>query len=533
MSDAVTLKRVQVLKNKEYGDFQTPITMCESVANLIHTTNFEPTILIEPSCGKGNFVVSALKRFQTIKTVIAIELQEEYREDFYSNLGESSLDLTNIDILFISKSFFELDFQELFIRLNINFNDERFLILGNPPWVTNSFLGSINSCNLPSKKNSKVKFKGLDALTGKSNFDIAETFILKLIDFFNNKSYQLALICKTSTVTNLVKNNSDRLSHQQLSTYRFNAKKEFGISASANILVMQKSSINSKVHHTCDVFELDNSLEKIYTYGFQNAFFVSNIDLYNKYAHLEGDFIYQWRQGLKHDASSILVLEEINPGQYKNKLQETIELEPELIYPFLKSSDIKKPIITHSRYYVLVTQEKLGEDTTKRLINYPKIWEYVNEKRDYFLKRKSRIYNNQSEFCVFGIGDYTFKPYKIAISGFYKKLQFSLLLPKQNKPILLDDTCYSLSFDSLEEAVLIWILLNSEIAIQFISSITFLESKRPYKKDILQRLDLKKMLEIISEKEIHDLYTNLLKNKLKISLTSLLKAKKDLLMNLK
>jgi len=45
------------------------------------------------------------------------------------------------------------------------------LVIGNPPWVTNSELGSINSKNLPKKSNFK-KNSGLEAMTGKGNFEI-------------------------------------------------------------------------------------------------------------------------------------------------------------------------------------------------------------------------------------------------------------------------------------------------------------------------------------------------------------------------
>jgi len=41
-------------------------------------------------------------------------------------------------------------------------------------------------------------------------------------------------------------------------------------------------------------------------------------------------------------------------------------------------------------------------------------------------------------------GSLFFKPYKVAISGLYKSSHFSLLLPVDGKPVMLDDTCYLL-----------------------------------------------------------------------------------------
>ena len=47
------------------------------------------------------------------------------------------------------------------------------------------------------------------------------------------------------------------------------------------------------------------------------------------------------------------------------------------------------------------------------------------------------------------------------ISGLYKTFHFTLILPQNSKPIMLDDTCYFLGFDNLEFAVYTTILLNS------------------------------------------------------------------------
>ena len=138
------------------------------------------------------------------------------------------------------------------------------------------------------------------------------------------------------------------------------------------------------------------------------------------------------------------------------------------------------------------------------------------KEKDYFKKRKSRIYANQSEFSMFGIGNYSFKPYKVVVSGFYKKLCFSLVLPAQGKPIMVDDTCYSLSFETLEEAVFIWIMLNLQVTTKFFTAITFLDNKRPFKKDILQRLNLVSLIEIVSDAEFKSLWNKLDKKSINI-----------------
>lgn len=526
MSDAIEIPKAHSIRSKALGDFQTPLSLTQSVCKLVKTNNYKPTLLIEPSCGKGNFVISALKVFPSINTVLAIEVQTSHKEEFFSELLALDIDLSSKNIIFLNESFFEIDFEEIFKEHNINILKESILILGNPPWVTNSFLGTIKLKNLPLKTNKRIKLKGLDALTGKSNFDIAEFFILHLLDIFKSSNFLLSMICKTSTVQNMFKNYKSSLINYSIKSFIIDSKKEFDISASANILFIE-NLFKVLEEPVCSVYAFDDPCTNIYSYGYKCGNFVSNVNDYIGLRSLDGKFSLQWRQGLKHDASSVLVLEKISDGLYKNKLQEEIHLENNLIYPLVKSSDLKSPIIQQTKYSVIVTQKKIGENTENSIRTLIKTWEYLESKIDFFTKRKSSIYRNQPKFAQFGIGEYSFKPFKIAVSGFYKKLQFSILLPVNKKPIMLDDTCYSLSFDSLHEAVFIWLLLTTIKAKKFFKSIVFSDNKRPYKKDVLQRLNLQELLKITSDEELNERYKELEKYNLPLSFQEVLALKKN------
>jgi hypothetical protein len=108
----------------------------------------------------------------------------------------------------------------------------------------------------------------------------------------------------------------------------------------------------------------------------------------------------------------------------------------------------------------------------------------------YLDNRKSKIYQNNPRFSIFGVGDYSFQPWKIAICGLYKKLDFRLIGEIANKPAIFDDTVYFLSFDSESVARQTFELLNSPAAINFYSSIVFWDEKRPIKSSILNCLNL-------------------------------------------
>ena len=91
---------------------------------------------------------------------------------------------------------------------------------------------------------------------------------------------------------------------------------------------------------------------------------------------------------------------------------------------------------------------------------------------------------------MFGVGDYTFSPWKVAISGFYKKLQFAVIPEFLGKPVVLDDTCYFVPCLNEEEACYVASLLNSEPAREFFSAFIFWDAKRPITIETLRRLDL-------------------------------------------
>ena len=93
-------------------------------------------------------------------------------------------------------------------------------------------------------------------------------------------------------------------------------------------------------------------------------------------------------------------------------------------------------------------------------------------------------------FSVFGVGAYTFQPWRVAIAGFYKKLNFQVVGSFEDKPIVLDDTCYFVPCGSQAEAVYVHGLLHSKPAQEFLNAFVFWDSKRPVTVGLLGRLDL-------------------------------------------
>ncbi len=107
----------------------------------------------------------------------------------------------------------------------------------------------------------------------------------------------------------------------------------------------------------------------------------------------------------------------------------------------LKSSELAGEGDCQPKRWMLVPQRKVGNQTASLAITAPLTWKYLQRHAERIARRGSQIYKGQPEFAVFGLGDYTFAPWKVAISGLYKRLTFRRVGPFENKPIVFDDTC--------------------------------------------------------------------------------------------
>ena len=160
------------------------------------------------------------------------------------------------------------------------------LILGNPPWVTNATLSQLDSANVPAKSNFK-RHAGLDALTGKSNFDIAEFIVLRLIARFAKTDATLAMLCKNTVVRNLVRaTHAQALPIHNVRAFTFEAGKEFGVACDASLLIADLAEGRSD--DTCTVTGLEGGKQSVRTFGWVNGQFVADIARYEETCKIDG-----------------------------------------------------------------------------------------------------------------------------------------------------------------------------------------------------------------------------------------------------
>src|SRR5438094_6814108 len=195
----------------EFGDFQTPGRLARDVCALLLRRGVQPSSILEPNCGKGSFVLTPLESFPSAQAVIGADINSAYVADLRSQLHGRSFPA---EVRVFQGDFYGTDWSPLLQELA-----DPLLVIGNPPWVTNAGLSAIGSSNLPEKSNFQ-KYAGLDAITGKSNFDISEWMLIRELEWLNGRLGTLAMLCKT-TVARKVLLHAWKKSKQLLRSERY------------------------------------------------------------------------------------------------------------------------------------------------------------------------------------------------------------------------------------------------------------------------------------------------------------------------
>lgn len=467
----------------EFGDFQTPLASAVEICLALKRHGVSPTTVIEPTCGVGSFLVASCKVFPGLKAGFGFDINPIYVKQaaeavaaIYQNENQ------NPAIPIEMRNFFEVDWISFVKSL-----PQPVLFLGNPPWVTNSVLGQLGSENCPLKENESG-LRGLDALTGKSNFDISEWMLRRMLDSIQGTGNKVAMLCKTSVARKIVKYaHENNLIFGDAHLYEIDSKAIFGVSVDACLFKFGADVGMSDF--SCAVYGSLVSEKPTHQFGFVDRNFVANVDAYQRTRSVEGVSSIRWRSGIKHDCAMVMELR-ADGEAFKNGEGEAVQVEDEFLYPLLKSSDLSKVPVPIDRKMLVVTQRRVGEDTAPLKTQAPRLWRYLTHHEEGFTRRKSSIYKGKPPFSIFGVGPYSFAPWKVAISGLYKQSRFTLLGPHEGKPIMLDDTCYFLPFEDEDEARRCHSFLNSECVQEFLASVVFWDAKRPINADLLQRISM-------------------------------------------
>lgn len=479
-------------KRDDYGDWQTSYEFAKSVCTYLKDSGLAPDVIVEPTCGVGNFIAAAIEVFDTVKVVYGVEIFKPYADHTELMLQGYKEAHRIVRYELHNANVFTFNFREIATE-NQNAN---ILVLGNPPWVTNSDLGKSDGTNLPTKGNFD-KVRGIEAITGKGNFDIAENICNLMFDAFScHENTHIALLVKNSVIKNIVRRQKSAPRNiRDIKQLGFDAKREFNVSVAASLL---ECHIGRTGHTQCTVYDF-YSRKGHHKFGWAGDAFTSNIDHYERTRVADGRSPLVWRSGVKHDCSKVMEFTQ-SGGVFLNGLNEIADVDPSTVYPLLKSSDLGhgvKQEIKGVRKYLLLPQTSITEDTAVLQTKAPKTYTYLTSHAKYLDGRKSIIYKNKPRFSVFGLGSYSFAPYKIVVSALYANVAFSLIEPIDGKPVMIDDTCYLLGFRNHDHALLTLQILRSDTVTDFIRSVSFADAKRVVNRELLMRIDLRRLAKMV------------------------------------
>lgn len=463
MASATTSSRSSAF---DAGDFQTPGSLAKRVWRVLPAARYD--LVLEPTVGLGAFVGTAPGWARSSRWC-CLDINPRYVA-----LTRAILEVEGFQGFTIEdKDVFTLETGDLVRAAN---GSRALLVVGNPPWVTSAAIAAGGGTNRPTAR-KQIGFARLDSVTGRSNFDLAEAVIHRVLDAGRTfDRVDLALLVKESVAMRMLDMFGRDPRFASMTFSRIDAAREFGVSVSAGLLQASRVESSAPAEPRLVIREsIGGAVERVA--GLVGAQVIADIEAFSRRPRaLRADEGRRWRQGIKHDVSRVLELEPVEGG-YRNGFGDVVELEPEVMVPLYKSSDIANG--RSPRKWFPLYQRDLQDDLSSLADRWPLLAAYLRRHSDSFARRGSRIYAKKPLFALFGIGDYTRAPFKVAVAGMYPRPVFRVLCPDGGQAPLVDDTCYLLPFSRLREAEVVAGFLNSSPVAELIDSMVVGSAKRP------------------------------------------------------
>ena len=469
----------------ERGDFQTPPDLAErAVAEAAR--GFSPRTVVEPTCGEGSILAAAADAFPQAERLIGAEI-DPGRFEALERAVAARPDRDRFEL--VLGDFFALDWDAL-----LDGAPRPLLVAGNPPWVTSAQIGRMGGTNLPPR--SSAGLKGLDAVTGKSNFDVSEAVVAWGIGRIGGDG-RVAMLCKGGVAAKAARRLMEPGGPSgSASIFKIDAGRHFGAAVDACLLVAD----GGPGRDSCGVFPRIGARIPESEMAVRGGVAVFDLERFAPLEFLlrsERDPARVWRSGMKHDCRDAMELA-VRDGETFDRAGRRVDVEEEVLFPLAKSSDLMngEGAVGDTDRRVIVTQRRIGEPTDGLAETAPRAWAHLESHADRLGSRRSAVYANAPRFAVFGIGDYAFSPWKVAVSGFDAGMNFRPVGPVGGVPTMLDDTAYFLPAASEAEAERLAGALNSGMCRDFLGSMVYNASgaKRPVTAGLLSRLDVGALL---------------------------------------
>jgi len=388
-------------------------------------------------------------------------------------------------------------------------------VIGNPPWIKWEFLSDEYKKKLGVLYLHIYKlysYKGMKAGMGFAHDDISIVFTYVCMDKYLKDGGVLSFVLKQTLYKSIagkefrkftIEKEDSAIPVKVLKVHDLLKLKPFkysGSETSITIIEKGKETVYPVPYILWDIQEGSSIEESMSLDEVKKAVLAINLDAYpdpstndptdvwilvrkgeKPIKTLQTSNSYEVRHGVVNDLNSVffikildkvngnLLIENVQIGKKKVRNVKT-KIEKDLIYPIIKPRHIKKWIIK-GYYYIIIPHKKHGRNNESELrINYPKTYKYLFSFKRELLKRASRWFKGGDKpfYSLFGIGDYTFKPFKVVWSSIGYLPAFAVADKVDDKyigkkEIIPDNTISYIPFDSENEAYYICGILNSEL----------------------------------------------------------------------
>lgn len=181
-----------------------------------------------------------------------------------------------------------------------------------------------------------------------------------------------------------------------------------------------------------------------------------------------------WIEVLQNRPDGVLVVRNITEGTKKVVESVNADLEPDLIYPLLRGTEVKRWIANSSAYIILAQDPftRKGIDEREMQIKYPKTYGYLKHfeqslrkraafKRYYTRRSGRKIIDTAPFYSMFNVGEYTLSTFKVVWHRMIAPIGAVVVGSKDGKPILPQETHAFVATESQEEAFYLAGMLNS------------------------------------------------------------------------
>src|SRR5215510_13196167 len=94
----------------EFGDFQTPDELAMQIATVLRQLGINPASIVEPTCGKGNLLISAIKAYPGAERYIGADINSIHLSKLRERIIREELEV-EVDIL--HANFFDTNWPEI------------------------------------------------------------------------------------------------------------------------------------------------------------------------------------------------------------------------------------------------------------------------------------------------------------------------------------------------------------------------------------------------------------------------------------